>query len=459
MSATPWDCLRHFAGDGGDQKAWLSNMLKRNRAADYLKRFGSPETEERFRELVPVCSYDDLLPWLARIQAGEPDVLFAGAPAAYERTGGSTGGAKLIPYTNEGLRDFQSDITPWLAHTVRTHHVTGRAYFSISPATRQAESIRGVPVGLPDAAYLGEVAGGALLAMTAVPLTVANIPDVAEWRRQTLLHLQAARDLELISVWSPTFLLRLLEEITDPQACWPRLKLVSCWASASARRFADEIRERLPHAILQPKGVLATEAVITLPDEQNRTVPARHVFIEYAGNGRLFLEDELRTGEEYEAIVTTASGLYRYRTGDWLRCEGHTERGAPILEFIGRGALTCDLAGEKLTESFVARCLRILPEFSMLLPDDERPGYVLICARAPDASLMARLEASLCANPQYAYARRLGQLAPLRALAHPAPFAAVERMMLACGARLADVKPLALRREAFWLPFFESDRP
>ena len=95
----------------------------------------------------------------------------------------------------------------------------------------------------------------------------------------------------------------------------------------------------------------------------------------------------------------------------------------------------------------------------MLLPDEGCPGYVLICARMPDASLMAQLEASLCANPQYAYARRLGQLAPLRALVHPAPFAAVERMMLACGARLADVKPLALRREAFWLPFFESDRP
>ena len=114
-------------------------------------------------------------------------------------------------------------------------------------------------------------------------------------------------------------------------------------------------------------------------------------------------------GETYEAIVTTASGLYRYRTGDWLRCEGHTKQGRPILEFVGRGALTCDLVGEKLNESFVVRCLQALsalPVSSMLLPDADCPGYVLICTRAPSEAVLAELEALLCTNPQYAYARR-----------------------------------------------------
>lgn len=444
------------------KNTWLLQTLKRNRNTAYLKQFGSPETVAAFRERVPVCVYEELLPWLARIQAGEADILFAGCPVAYERTGGSTGGVKLIPYTDEGLSDFQNDIVPWLIDTLQTHHITGRVYFSISPATRPIAFNNGIPVGLPDAAYLGEIAGSMLTVMTAVPLDVANLSDVTQWRQRTLAYLKAASDLELISVWSPTFLLRLLDEIPDPQACWPRLKIVSCWASASSRRFADEVQRRLPHARLQPKGLLSTEAVVTVPDREGRPLPARHVFIEYAKDGRFFLEDALQMGETYEAIVTTASGLYRYRTGDWLRCEGHTKQGRPILEFVGRGALTCDLVGEKLNESFVARCLQALsalPVSSMLLPDADRPGYVLICTRVPDEVVLAELEALLCTNPQYAYARRLGQLAPLRVLTHPEPFRVVERTMLARGARLGDIKPLALRREAFWLPLFKSFCP
>ena len=98
------------------KNTWLLQTLKRNRNTAYLKQFGSPETVAAFRERVPVCVYEELLPWLARIQAGEADILFAGCPVAYERTRGNTGDVKLIPYTDEGLSDFQNDIVPWLTH-------------------------------------------------------------------------------------------------------------------------------------------------------------------------------------------------------------------------------------------------------------------------------------------------------------------------------------------------------
>lgn len=457
MSTNPW----HQLDDNqisGEPQDWLTGVLARNRHTAYLSRLGAPQTMDEYRDRVPVCRYDELHPWLERIQAGEANILFAGRPVAYERTGGSSGGAKLIPYTREGLQDFQRDIVPWLARTAREHDLCGKAYFAISPATRQPEFIQGIPVGLPDAAYLGEQAGQVLCSVSAVPLETAIQPDVTIWRQQTLTALRAAHDLELISVWSPTFLLRLLEEVPDPEACWPRLKVISCWASGSAARFAEALRTRLPHAVLQPKGLLSTEAVITVPGEGDQPVPARHVFLEYEAEGVLRLERELTPGQDYGIVVTTASGLYRYRTDDRVRCMGHNARGQPILEFVGREGLTCDLAGEKLTEPFVSRCLHQLSRHAMLIPDAERPGYVLVCENDRDADLLPHLEAALRDNPQYAYARDLEQLAPLRALKHPDPFAVVERCLLARGVRLGDVKPLALRRETSWLPLFESGR-
>ena len=370
---------------------WLASMLARNAHCAYLRG-------RSFDEL-PVVSYDDLLPWLSRVWDGEADVLFAGRPVAYERTSGSSGASKLIPYSAEGLCDIQRAIAPWIAR----HAVTGSVYMSISPATRPPESVGGVPVGLPDSAFVN--------VRSAVPPEVGLIADVAQWRSETLRYLNAARDLELISVWSPTFLLRLLDDIDDPVATWPRLRVVSCWASAASKPYAEELAARLPQARIEPKGLMSTECIVTIPGEDGRPVLNPYGYFEIDSNG--------------EVIATTASGLYRYRTGDVVDSN---------LEFIGRNIVS-DLVGEKLSEPFVARCLHDVRGF--LAPDGN--GYLLVTEFAVDVD---EIERRLCQNPQYAYARRLGQLAPLRL--RSGSFEAYAAARMERGARLGDVKPTAL---------------
>ncbi len=440
---------------------WLETMLERNAVTAYLSAYGSPRTMDEFRERVPVASYDELGPWLGRIGSGgrdersDCDLLFAGSPVAFERTGGSTGAAKLIPYSAEGLLDFQRCVVPWLDTVVKAHRITGRAYFSISPATRRPERVGGIPVGLPDGAYLGDIAGAVLSEMTAVPFDVAAIDDVSLWRSETMRHLTAARDLELISVWSPTFLLSLLDQIDDPHLLWPRLKVVSCWASAASKPFADALAARLPQAHIQPKGLLSTETVVTVPDLDDRPVLTEHGFFEFEHDGRLSLHDALTAGPLYEVIATTASGLYRYRTGDLVRYEGRSRSGRPILEFAGRGNAVSDLVGEKLTEPFVAACLEDVPGFRLLVPASDSNGYVLL-AEANAVIRIDDVERRLCGNPQYAYARRLGQLAALRLMPVSRLYDRYARIQAEQGVRLGDVKPATLRNEPAWIGRLEE---
>ncbi|HXH37793.1 MAG TPA: GH3 auxin-responsive promoter family protein [Thermoanaerobaculia bacterium] len=429
---------------------WLEPMLARNAETAYLRKHGSPLTMKAFREQIPVISYEDLTPWIDRIRSGERDVLFAGSPVAFERTGGSTGAAKLIPYSEDGLHDFQRAVVPWLKALVETHGITGRAYFSISPATRPPESIGGIPVGLPDGAYLGAAGAAVLEQVTAVPFAVAAITDVARWRTETSRHLAAARDLELIAVWSPTFLLALLDGIGDPRALWPRLKVVSCWAAAASKPFADSLAARLPHAHLQPKGLLSTETVVTIPDRDDRPVLTEHGFFEFEQDGQLHLQNELTNGSVYEVVATTASGLYRYRTGDLVRYEGQSDSGRPILEFVGRGNAVSDLVGEKLTEPFVASCLATVPGFRLLVPARASNGYVLMTEAGAPVSIEA-IERRLCDNPQYAYARRIGQLEALRLMPIQRLYDRYARAQTEEGVRLGDVKPAALRNERAWV--------
>lgn len=437
---------------------WLTRMLARNAGCAYLERHGSPRTEEKFREQVPVICYEQIEPFLKLIEDGQSSVLFDGSPVAFERTGGSSGGRKLIPYSMAGLDDFRYNLIPWLSHIVRRHRLAGSAYFAISPVARKPESFGGFPVGLPDGAYLGEEAGALLQQRTAVPFEVGQIEDIDQWRELTLDHLKRAGDLEMISVWSPTFLLRLCDGISDTRQYWPRLKVISCWASGPAGPYIDELSRLFPQATIEPKGLLSTEAVVTAPDESGRPRLVPHGYFEFRQDEVCLHSSELVSGGEYEVVLTTASGLYRYATGDRVRCQETDTAGHPVLEFIGRDSLSCDLVGEKLTESFVGQCLGEIDGFATLVPDVRNPGYVLICERAFSTQWLAAFENRLSHNPQYDYARKLGQLQPLRQLACRRPFDVVERIIKGRGVRLGDIKPTALRTEDFWLPIFEELR-
>ncbi|MBP6421645.1 MAG: GH3 auxin-responsive promoter family protein [Propionivibrio sp.] len=455
MSGSLWQ-LPNVQPATENQGQWLSAMLTRNSGCAYLRNFGSPRTEDDFRRQVPVITYDDLPPFLERLREGERNVLFDGMPVAFERTGGSSGGSKLIPYSSAGLSDFQYNVVPWLAHTAQRHRLSGTAYFAISPVARKAESFGNLPIGLPDGAYLGEAVGAVLMQRSTVPFEVAGIEDVDQWRDSTLKFLKAARDLELISVWSPTFLLRLCDAIADTREFWPNLKVISCWASGPARPYLDGLARMFPQAVIEPKGLLSTEAVVTVPDESGQPRLARHGYFEFRQDEVCFSTSELVAGKEYEVILTSASGLYRYATGDRVRCEEPNDAGQPVLEFVGRDSLVCDLVGEKLTDAFVGQCLGKLEGLATLVPDVKKPGYVLISERAFPHGWLNDFEDRICHNPQYAYARKLGQLQPIRQLVCRRPFDVIEQVMRARGVRLGDIKPTALRADDFWLPMFEE---
>jgi hypothetical protein len=128
---------------------------------------------------------------------------------------------------------------------------------------------------------------------------------------------------------------------------------------------------------------------------------------------------------------------------------------APMLEFLGRAA-TVDLCGEKLTEAFVIQALAPFDlKFALLSPVlQEKAGYALIVDAAEVrleqvADLAHAAERALAANPQYALARRLHQLAPLAVVRRDRPLDAWVSGRLCRGQRLGDIKPPALSHEPF----------
>jgi len=421
---------------------------------------------DAFRDKLPVVSYDDLAPWVERQAREEGSVLVPGPVRVYEKTSGSSGPAKHVPYTTPLRRAFDRMFRLWLADLLADgpYLSTGRAWISISPRLDAPErTARGVPVGLSsDLDYLEGGWRWLLRRFLVLPPTVAQMRDPEALKRILAGHLVAGRP-EIVSVWSPSFLTVLLDWITghreavlsdwrtgairvegsvfplervvpaiaralerDPidwRQVLPDLRLVSCWTDGPAAPAAAHLRQRLPWVIFQPKGLLATEAPITVPlAGPGVCVPLVHdVFVELADlSGAIHRVDEAEPGAEYSVIVTPPGGFARYRLGDRVRA-GQSIGATRALTFVGRDDDVSDMVGEKLAERFVRGALAGLPlvadSFRVLVPlrePDGRGRYLLVVDRAPAGQddVPVRLDALLQQAHRYREARRLGQLAP-----------------------------------------------
>jgi len=269
----------------------------------------------------------------------------------------------------------------------------------------------------------------------------------------------------------------------DLPGIWPWLGLISAWADGASAPYAQDLRRQFPGVPFQPKGLIATEAFVTIPRWR---LPGSHPAItshffeflpEGAGVEEALLVDELTDGHRYEVVVTTGGGLYRYRLGDLVEVVEHAE-GLPCLRFGGRADRVSDMFGEKLSDGFVTNALEELcddgglePTFSLLAPEEVggRPRYVWflgldryvegVGAHPLDPGMgdtlpphLAReLDRALSESFHYANCRRLGQLdAPEVRLV---PDTAAARYLVEKGEdaqRLGDVKIPALETEKGW---------
>lgn len=228
-----------------------------------------------------------------------------------------------------------------------------------------------------------------------------------------------------------------------------------------------ELRRRFPGVTVQAKGLLATEACVTLPFRGRRPLAVTAHFFEFIGeDSTVRRAHELRAGELHEVVVTNGGGLWRHRLGDLVEVDGMVGA-TPSLRFLGRVGNVSDLRGEKLAETFVASALNRLEaiaggwRFAMLAPETDaegRAGYTLFVEGVAADDMATQLDAALRENPHYALCRDLGQLGEPRvfriARGGDETFA---RMEAATGRKLGDVKPQALSRRDGWAGRFEGN--
>ena len=446
------DALGHRSASQPDPWLRLAIMLEKNAGSDFGRAFGFDRirSPQDFMNSIPVMDYEAYRSWVQRAAKNGDVVLACGRILGFEKTSGTTSASKWIPIS-EGLREeFAQGLAAWFGGWKRRcpEVFSGSAYWSISPpAVTHETTCSGLPVGMTsDAAYFPEEIGERLVDWLVIPELSGTAGAVFDETAEALL---ASPDLSLISVWSPTFLLgidaslRKLQRGFDWRSSFPNLALVSCWADAASRPWIPRLEQCLGGIPIEGKGLLATEGITSLPDEINGSPRLAsechwHEFLD--GAGRNILREDLRIGEVYEVLLTTAGGLYRYRTGDRVSVTGIGPDGFPRLRFIGRLGDVSDLVGEKLHES---QLIAALGGKGFMVADPDVPSYGMWIENPDDAKGVEHL---LRQNPYFDQALALGQLAPIRVYRLAPDWSARLSMALAKrrGGRLGDVKPVHL---------------
>lgn len=141
-------------------------------------------------------------------------------------------------------------------------------------------------------------------------------------------------------------------------AMWPNLLVIRSVAGGGFTPYTQRLRRFIGNDVhILYTGYSASEGVFSVPFELDNPASVllpRSVYFEFVpvdnpDYDRTLGVEDLEEGHDYEVIITSRSGFYRYKMRDAVHCVGHKGT-MPTIEFLFRLDQTVNMHGEKTTE-------------------------------------------------------------------------------------------------------------
>ena len=367
-------------------------------------------------------------------------------------TSGSTQKIKWIPYTTPFKNELWRATSPWLYDIYQRYPLInkGTHFWSLSWLPEEMR----LEYKTNDLDFFSGIEKKFLVQVMTMSKNTANAPTLHDSMKQALISL-LTKKVTLISIWSPTFLLELLEflllekdyflnlphlsekiktvlltnQTLTPKltkALFPDLILISSWATSTSFYYANILKELFSHAHFEEKGLWATEGVVTIPYKCKFPLAINSHFYEFIDNKtkEVFPSWQLEIGMEVSPLLTTGSGLFRYQLNDLLSVDGFINK-TPCFKFLGR-INEVDLVGEKISATLAYDLLiEISNEFqiravSLLAFVKPHAHYMLLVDGVPaklfQEKIKLQCESILSQHFHYKLARELHQLSECEVL-------------------------------------------
>ena len=397
------------------QERVLLAKIRRNADSAYGRehRFDQIRSYADFTKHVPLQTYEDFEPYIARLRRGEHDALFGSGQKVrmFALTSGTTGKPKYIPVTDQFLKEFRDGWNAFGIKALMDHEDTFlRPILQITSRMDETYTEGGIPCG----AITGLMAASqSYLARKyyLTPLCVAHIDDPLA-RYYTIMRLSVPvenvgfmvtanpatplrlaktaaqysealiRDIHDGTLWGKlevpdevrhqlaprltpeparaAVLQRLLEQHGEllPKHFW-KLGFMCNWTGGTLGLFLNEFPHYFGDTPVRDIGLLASEGRMSITMQDGTPAGILDVtssFYEFIPSEQIDKSDpdclrshEVEVGRDYFIVLTNSAGLYRYSIGDQIRVAGF-EGQAPIIEFLNKGEHISSLTGEKLSE-------------------------------------------------------------------------------------------------------------
>jgi hypothetical protein len=291
-------------------------------------------TYEDFKKAVPVRDYEDLKPYIERVKAGEPDVLWPGIPAYFAKTSGTTSGVKYIPMSKEStplhFGTARNALFNYFAITGNGQWLDGKMIFlSGSP---ELDMVSGIPTGRLSGISNHLVPGW--LRTNQLPSWTTNCIDDWEEKLERIIDETLHADMRLISgipPWVQMYYERLLVRSgkKNVREIFPNFN-VFVYGGVNFEPYRAKLEELAGGAIDSVETYPASEGFIAFQDafpSQGLLLNAdAGMFFEFIpvdafsqpNPPRLWLKD-VEIGVNYVLIMNTNAGLWGYNIGDTVQ--------------------------------------------------------------------------------------------------------------------------------------------
>ena len=319
------------------QQEVLTRLVSLSRDTEWGREHGysSVTTHEQFCRNVAVQSYEDVIPWIERLRAGEKNVLWPGEVKWFAKSSGTTSTkSKFIPITHESLEE--------------THYRGAKdcivLYTSLNPETRiflgkgltlggshQINSFSNNSLFGDLSAILIENAPAYAELIRTPPARIALIEDFEEKMRMIT---EKTVDMNITSLSGvPSWYLVLIRHILETTGkanlheVWPNLE-VFFHGGVSFAPYREQYRKLLPDPKMHymetynaSEGFFAIQGDLT--DSSMLLMLDYGVYYEFipadefgTDNPRTLSIGEVERGVNYAMVISTDGGLWRYAIGD-----------------------------------------------------------------------------------------------------------------------------------------------
>lgn len=286
-----------------------------------------------FKKQVPVRDYEDFKNYIARIFAGERDVLWKGLPIYFSKTSGTTSGTKYIPITKQSISNHinsaRNAILSYVHETGNSRFVDGKMIFlSGSPVLDTSKKI---PTGRLSGIVNHHVP--AYLRRNQMPTYNTNCIEDWEKKVDAIVEETIKENMTLISgipPWVQMYFDKLIAKTGKPiKDIFPDFSLF-IYGGVNFEPYRAKLEQSIGKKIDSIELFPASEGFFAYQDSQKENglllLLNEGIFYEFIPASEYFNENPTRLsiadvelGVNYALVVSSNAGLWAYSIGDTVK--------------------------------------------------------------------------------------------------------------------------------------------